>query len=236
MSDEETEPESFSRSYFTVSSATVQSDGGIIVPMHGFGAEGIWDGMLQMPPEHEDHAFWVWLLQRWPYESDLSSGDLPLLKAERARALACSLLVKLEAAEPLAQKVHLHVIAEIITTPDDMALRCGLKPIGTSAWISLDRPQAMAALQHLLRCDMAHSQPRLPVETAQMVAAEFLGHFSPAARFFTNGGWHEEARRSLHSSTVSGPGWQPATGATFDGGVVVLDTTLAGLLWLEDED
>jgi hypothetical protein len=99
----------------------------------------------------------------------------------------------------------------------------------------VEKAVAHAILCYLLREDMAFSSPRLPEDIAQATAEEFLSRFSPGARFYTNGNW-EDGWRTSRTGGSFGPAWQPATMATFDGGILVLDDVCSGVLWLEDED
>lgn len=68
---------------YSVSLGERRSDGTIAVPAGGYTEGfGIWDGVIEIATDHEDHSFWDWLLKRWPYESNLNSNDIPLLKRE----------------------------------------------------------------------------------------------------------------------------------------------------------
>ena len=100
----------------------------------------------------------------------------------------------------------------------------------------IDRVTAARLLFALLVEDMAFSSPRISAEQAKMAVEEFLSQFDADSRFVTNGNWEDGWTNSEDGCTAFGPSWEPATNATFDGGVIALDSSRSGVLWLEDED
>ncbi|RYD60919.1 MAG: hypothetical protein EOP83_18290 [Verrucomicrobiaceae bacterium] len=144
-------------------------------------------------------------------------------------------LLDLHRVDPIAFGFRLVVSSEIHASPDSAAVAFGIKVLG-EAWREVSRTVAESILLELLRKDMAFSSPRLEEPVVRAGVDEFLASFSAESRFFTNGNWEMGWIRSKHSSTSFGPEWSPTTDATFDGGVIAIDTWRSGILWLEDED
>jgi len=144
-------------------------------------------------------------------------------------------LVDLHRADPIAFGFRLVVSSEIHTNPDSAAVAFGIKALG-DAWREVSRTVAKSILLELLRKDMAFLLPRLEESVVRTSVDDFLASFSVGSRFFTNGNWERGWVRSKHSNTSVGPEWSPATDATFDGGIVAIDSWRSGILWLEDED
>ena len=145
------------------------------------------------------------------------------------------MILELHAADPIAFGVHDQTYDERFESPDSVALRAGLHAIGDS-WRHINRDTAQAVLRFILSHDMAFSLPRLPETVVREVIQDFIGRFSLSAQFYTNGSWAEGYRSAPNTTTSFGPEWQPLTDATFDGGVLALDSKRSGLLWIEDED
>ncbi|MCX6852500.1 MAG: hypothetical protein NTY98_26715 [Verrucomicrobia bacterium] len=141
----------------------------------------------------------------------------------------------LHEAEPVACGLYLDICDQGFVNPDEAAVHFGLKQLGPH-WREVDRAIAAALLSRILCEDMAFQQPRISEPESKICISEFLEHFGKAARFFTNGMWEVGWRKSKHSSTCFGAESVPATDATFDGGLLVLDEGKSGVLWLEDED
>ena len=88
--------------------------------------------------------------------------------------------------------------------------------------------QALAILTRILHRDMAYGSELMAPGVAATLASSFLEQTSsPACSYFSNGDFFEES---------SSHGWNPATQATFDTGVLVVGVERAGCLWVEDED
>jgi hypothetical protein len=145
------------------------------------------------------------------------------------------LLNTLHAKQAIACALHLEVRDHPFTDIDEAARTFGLRPLG-DRWREIDRNTAARVLFALLIEDMAYSSPRMSEEQAKTAAQEFLSQFGADSRFVTNGNWEDGWTRSKYGYSASGPSWEPATDATFDGGVIALDRSRSGVLWLEDED
>ena len=145
------------------------------------------------------------------------------------------LLDTIHAKDAIASALCLEVREQIFSAPDEAAQEFGISPLGDK-WRHIDRNTAFRVLLALLLNDMAFSYARVPEDQARQSIEEFLSKFSEEATFFTNGNWEEGWTKTKSSSTSFGPQWEPATQATFDGGVLVLDQSRSGILWLEDED
>jgi len=145
------------------------------------------------------------------------------------------LLNILHAKQGIASALHLEVRHEAFTDIDEAARTFGLHALGDK-WRAIDRVTAVRVLFALLLEDMAHSSPRLSAEQARVATEEFLSQFAADSRFVTNGNWEDGWTNSEDGCTAFGPSCEPATNATFDGGVIALDRSRSGVLWLEDED
>jgi hypothetical protein len=67
---------------------------------------------------------------------------------------------------------------------------------------------------------------------AEQLAASVMERFrGEGAKFFTNGEFKNEVGAGLVLT-----GWDPATDATFDTGVIILGATESGCVWVADED
>ncbi len=110
----------------------------------------------------------------------------------------------------------------------------GLFGLATAPWIyrEVSREEARAVLLCVLEKDMAYRCELMPADAAASLADAFLSSFDAArARHFSNGDIALRARAKGH-----GQGWHPATDATFDSGVLVLDADRVGCAWFMDED
>jgi hypothetical protein len=133
--------------------------------------------------------------------------------------------------EPVASNLYLDVCEQGFASPDKAALHFGFNPSRTD-WRSIDKTLALAVLENLLRTDLAYSQPRLSKHETKISIDEFITHFGPNAQFFTNGEWETRGQYNTETGFSLDNGNYPA----FDGGVLVLDESKSGVLWLEDED
>ena len=84
----------------------------------------------------------------------------------------------------------------------------------------IDRVTAEARIIDLLQYDLAYDSEIMPRAKAEDLARAFLDSV-PGARFYSNG---------------TRQGWTPATGATFDGGVILVSDGGSACFWIEDED
>ena len=96
-----------------------------------------------------------------------------------------------------------------------------------SAFAPITPPNAVALVASILHKDLAYSHPMMAEERAKELAKQFLEQFGAEAKLFSNGwtGWES-------GST----GWNPATDATFDTGVLIIGNDGSGCIWVEDED
>lgn len=92
----------------------------------------------------------------------------------------------------------------------------------------ISRKQAEEIICYILNKDLAHSVEISQIDYARKHASNFLELFGDDAKFFSNG---------MLTGKVKGlKQWYPASLATFDTGVVCLDSSKIGILWVEDED
>jgi hypothetical protein len=88
----------------------------------------------------------------------------------------------------------------------------------------IERAEADAIASRILQTGLAYGLPIMGSSRADDLWARFMALFEgQGPRLVTNAG--------ADSNT-----WAPATEATFDLGVLVLGTSKAGCLWVEDED
>ena len=89
---------------------------------------------------------------------------------------------------------------------------------------SIERAEADEIATYVLHADMAYSAEIMSRAHAADLWRHFMELFQgQEVEFATNAGAHSGS-------------WMPATNATFDMGVLVIGTTRAGCLWVEDED
>ena len=96
-----------------------------------------------------------------------------------------------------------------------------------SAFAPITAPNAVALVASILHKDMAYSHPMMAEERAKELAEQFLEQFGAEAKLYSNGwtGWE-----------AGSTGWNPATSATFDTGVLIIGNDRSGCIWVEDED
>ncbi len=89
---------------------------------------------------------------------------------------------------------------------------------------SIGSEEAGTIVTRTLRGDLAYDSEIMSAAVAADLWRQFVALFDgQALEFISNTG-------------VDSSSWTPATSATFDVGVLVLGTTKAGCLWVEDED
>lgn len=112
---------------------------------------------------------------------------------------------------------------------DDVAVAAGLQPWGAS-WHEIDAGVARRHLQGLLHRDLAYNGELMEATTAERLARDFVDFCGgERARFATN------TEGDPHGSGP-GSGWDPATEATFDSGLVALGPEVSAVCWVADED
>lgn len=115
---------------------------------------------------------------------------------------------------------------------EDVANRFGLNN-DCSIYHEIDSTQATRALTMILHKDMAYETEIMPIHDASELANEFILSFdSKITTFFTNGSCGE----TTYTGHPNSAGWNPATDATFDTGVMAISPSKIGCLWIEDED
>lgn len=129
------------------------------------------------------------------------------------------------------------VVGEILAGRDAGIIRCGLTNTGNmdvlklaeqfdlrkdaAAFQPISGPAALSLVTSILYKEMAYGHPMMSEDRAKDLADRFLRLFGAAAKYFSNG-WPD--------------GWNPATAATFDTGILVIGTERSGCIWVEDED
>ncbi|AGY56377.1 hypothetical protein [Gloeobacter kilaueensis] len=123
--------------------------------------------------------------------------------------------------------VHCGILESDAITVGELAARFGL--ISTpDIYRLINRAQALAVAKRILHRDLAYDAKIMSEARAQALAENFLNHFDKEhVQYFTNGDYDIDS---------SSNGWNPATSATFDTGILVLGNSKAGCLWVEDED
>jgi len=89
------------------------------------------------------------------------------------------------------------------------------------------RDKAIHVLSHLLHSDMAYDAELMQPEEAEILATAFIAFFGDDCRYYSNSSWEEGT--GLRT-------WSDFTDATFDSGVIAVDTKQIGIAWFEDED
>jgi hypothetical protein len=108
---------------------------------------------------------------------------------------------------------------------DSIAASVGFVALG-ELWIETTRPDARELLERVLQRDLAYQHEETDLKQAGEIAAMFVGLFEGTTHWLTNG------------TFAANGGWSgnPVASGTFETGVVVVSDTLAGILWVEDED
>lgn len=92
----------------------------------------------------------------------------------------------------------------------------------------INKAQAAAVAKRVLHCDLAYDSEIMPEPVAQALANRFLDNFDEEnTQYYTNGDYYMAG---------ASYGWNPATTATFDTGILIISKLNAGCLWVEDED
>ena len=112
---------------------------------------------------------------------------------------------------------------------DALAIALGLQALG-EAWVALEQARACQVASDVLWHDLAYRFEIMDRLQAEELSRDFLTHFAPDARFFSN-----FASMGAEVEVLEN-GWNPLTDATFDTGIVVVDQNRVGILWVEDED
>ncbi|MBW4490496.1 MAG: hypothetical protein KME12_22180 [Trichocoleus desertorum ATA4-8-CV12] len=122
---------------------------------------------------------------------------------------------------------HCHII-EVEPTPlTEIVPKFGLV-FTPDTYQEISKAQAEAVAKRVLHRDLAYDAEIMTETEAQALVNQFLDCFDEEnAEYYTNGDYYSEE--------VS-HGWNPATAATFDTGILVIGKSRVGCLWVEDED
>jgi hypothetical protein len=118
-------------------------------------------------------------------------------------------------------------IDESIARVEEAASKFGLSAV-PNIYRQIAREEAVAVLANVIHKDMAYGIEIVSIERARALASAFVnGLPDEGTRYFTNGTFGDP-------NTVAS--WAPATGATFDTGVLALSTESTACVWFKDED
>ena len=121
--------------------------------------------------------------------------------------------------------VHCAAFERACPTPEEVSAIAGLRG-DPEAFREISQADAIEIAALILHEDLAYRIELMPPGDAKALATEFIAQFTAPARYFTNG---EFVGRSLSA-------FEPITEATLDTGIIVLGSSSAGILWVEDED
>jgi len=110
---------------------------------------------------------------------------------------------------------------------DDVLRRLGLaspEPSPHPPLTEITRSEALTVIVALLHRDMAYRVELMSVDEALQFGESFLGSFASDTTYFSN------------RPRVDAASWNPLTLSTFDSGVIALSKSVAGCIWVEDED
>jgi len=113
--------------------------------------------------------------------------------------------------------------------PNAVARMAGYNVEGPAAFVELSADEARDALSFLAADSLV--MPNGAAAPVAMVESFVRGieRLGPQARFFSNGRWHEYTRSNPF-------GWHGISDATFDAGVIGLNSEVAFIVWVEEED
>ena len=126
-----------------------------------------------------------------------------------------------------------------VRAADLAAAHCSLHQLG-DRWRDISETQAQALIQRFLHKDLAYECAAMSQDSAAALALEFMKFTRPPRVCFTNGLWPSDWLSGTPGQTAvpSGRhgGWNPISNATFDAGIVSIDSEWVAMLWVEDED
>ncbi len=97
-----------------------------------------------------------------------------------------------------------------------------------AAWREVDETVAHSIVCRILQYDLAHGTIEIPRGDAASICEAFFGLFDSRTRYFTNGRFSGDG--------MDWSGWGHVAEATFETGVVAVDSSNIGILWCHDED
>jgi hypothetical protein len=113
----------------------------------------------------------------------------------------------------------------------ELAANFGLS-VKPEIYREVDAATARDILTGILHRDLAYGTRVISLAKAEELAGAFMERFDkPETRFFTNGEFKRDAGAGLVLA-----GWNPATTATFDTGILALSPTDSACVWVVDED
>jgi hypothetical protein len=117
---------------------------------------------------------------------------------------------------------------------DAFVMRLGFRALA-DGWREVEAHEAARVVQHILHCDLAYDLEIMPEARAAELTIRFLELFSAPTRYFTNATFRRDAEVNT-GEVWRMMSWEPLSTATFDTGVVCVDATRIGILWVADED
>ena len=123
--------------------------------------------------------------------------------------------------------VRCGIIESKLMTLAQLTAKFGLV-FASGIYQEISKVQSEIVAECILRCDLAYNLEIMSETAAQVLANRFLSCFDEEnTQYYTNGDYYADS--SSHE-------WNPATTATFDTGILVINKSRAGCLWVEDED
>lgn len=104
-----------------------------------------------------------------------------------------------------------------------------------ASWREVDTSSARKIIQRILHRDLAYNSELMLQTEAKTLTDRVMSLFSLNVKCYTNGNFNEDGI-AISPEVKRGLGWHPITEATFDTGVVFVDKSRIGLIWVEDED
>jgi len=132
-----------------------------------------------------------------------------------------------------ATESYVGFVASRFDSPVEAARAFGLQG-DEQAFQPIERDRAGQLLAYLLRFDMAYGSERMTEEEVAVAIGALMKTFESEARFYSNGDWDQRSPEE-ECQVAAGVRWVPATGCTFDGGLLVLGEQGTACLWFGDE-
>ena len=117
---------------------------------------------------------------------------------------------------------------------DSSVEQLGMHGIGES-WREVDASSAGKIIQRILHRDLAYDSELMLQSDAKTLTDRMISLFSSKAKYYTNDTFDQDAI-VVGPEVKRGPSWHPITKATFDTGIVFVDKSRIGLIWVEDEN
>ncbi|BAY34772.1 hypothetical protein NIES2107_66790 [Nostoc carneum NIES-2107] len=123
--------------------------------------------------------------------------------------------------------ITLNKADELTEILDLFVTQMGYVGIG-DRWQEIHQDAAQKIVVFVLKKDLAYSAKIMPTEEAEKISTKILNLFANPCRFFTNAVFVNDY------SALSA--WDSLTNSTFDTGILVVNSTMMGMLWVKDED